>query len=383
MAEATLLDAVLRANGARCGGDSAAQADLPPGAHPFVISCMDPRLVGILIPALGLERDAPPQAKFAGGVVRPGDQAGVRSVLAAAVFNTATEVLVVGHTDCRMGKTSAMEVRSGLARLGVTAEAFGGEDPVAWLGGFPSEHQSVVASVAALRADPRIPPAMPVHGLLFNIESGRLEVVVRGYEAAGARVPAAGPAQRTGPVPLSAPMSQVYGAPAGPGVAGRPLPPAFAPDAGMAAPGPVSFGSGPGSARGPVAFGALPPIGSGASAPLFHSTLSGGNAPPLYVNPGSASPGPAPPGPFAPPPPPPPPPAPAAAAPSASPPSSFPEPRPMAEAAPPPPPEPAPPPPELHGQPRRQGRKKHRGDSPFDRAQETLERLRRDRDGDR
>ncbi len=223
--------------------------------------------------------------------------------------------------------------------------------------------------MAALRADPRLPPGIPVHGLLYDLESRRLEVVVRGYDGASPGPPAPGPAAGAGPVPLSAPRSQVYGA-SGP-----------APSGGMGGSGPVSFGSvsgqGPGAPRGPVAFGALPPIGSGASAPLFHSTLSGGDAPPLYVNPGSASPGPSAPVPFAPPPPPPM--AAPSAAPPPSPPSSFPEPRPMAEASPPTIPEPPPPAPDLQGSPRRKG-KKQRGDSPFDRARETLERLRRDAD---
>ncbi len=231
----TLLEAVLAANRARAEGDRAARAALPAGALPFVVTCMDPRLVGNVIPALGLEGTPPPQAKFAGGIVRPGDVSGVRSVLAAAVLNMATEVLVVGHTDCRMGRISSGEVRTGLQRLGVRLDGFGTEDPARWLGVFASERSAVLSSVEALRQDPRMPPRMPVHGLLFHLETGRLEIVVDGYAAAAAPTAAPGPSlggYRPGPASLDAPPPPVFGGPA----------PSFAP-AGSAARGPVSLGA--------------------------------------------------------------------------------------------------------------------------------------------
>jgi len=324
MAGKTLLDAVVAASTARAAGDRKARADLPAGRVPFVITCMDPRLAGVLLPALGLEGLPVPQAKFAGGVVRPGEPAAARSVLAAAIFNMATEVLVVGHTDCRMGKTSSMEIRDGVRRLGVPPSAMGGQDPAAWLGGFTSERGAVEQSVAALRADPRIPPGMPVHGLLYRLEDGRAEVVVSGYGAAAAAGPGAGPAPSTGgyvpgPVSLGAPPAPVFGA------AGAPLPLGAA-----ASPGP-----------------------------------SGSGAPPPLLAPGA----PAPP-PFAAPPP---------LAPAGLAPPSFPEP-PSFDAPPPPPPppsepEPGPPPTE---RPRKGKRKRGDGGSPFDRAREVLDRLRRE-----
>jgi carbonic anhydrase len=328
MAESTLLDAVLRANEARARGEEVS-ADLPPGAHPFVITCMDPRLSGVLLPAIGPGGSPTPQARFAGGIVRQGAISGARSVLSAAIFNMATEILLVGHTDCRMGKTSAMEIRSGLARLGVRPDAFDGQDPPTWLGTFVSERQSVEASVAVLRADRRIPPAMPVHGLLYNLETRRLEVVVRGYDAARS-APSIGPGSdsgyRPGPASLEAPPSPLFG--------GTPVPvPGFAASPSM-------------GQRGPVAFGAAPP-------PLVPP---GGMQPP-----------------------------------------SFPAPPPMLVPQPPAPeeilldtPSPPLPPPvgptsaEEHARRNepapRPGKKRSRGSSPFDRAQETLDRLRRDKD---
>ncbi len=315
----TMLDALSAANAAHVAGDGAARAALPGEMLPFVITCMDPRLVGRVIPALGLQATPPPQAKFAGAVIRAGDVAGARSVLAAAIFNVASEVLVIGHTDCRMGRTTANEIRSGVARLGIPGGAFGGEDPAAWLGAFASERSSVLASVAALRADPRVPAAMPIHGLLFHLESGSIEVLVRGYDIVG---DAATSGRGSGPVPGGPPSS--FGAPG-----------AFAPlgTAGPMTAGPVSmFGSGP------VSLGAPPPP--------FDPAVPAGPPPPSFAQP-------------------------PAPAPLAPPPSALPKPK----AAPPPPS-----PPESPPDPHPPAPRPRRGaSSPFDRARETLDRLRRDR----
>jgi len=322
MGEPTLLDAILKANAARVAGDLSARAALPPGATPFVITCMDPRLVGVVLPALGLEGVQVPQAKFAGGVVRPGDVSGTRSVLAAAIFNMATEVLVVGHTDCRMGKTSSMEIRNGLRRLAVPDSAFGGQDPVAWLGSFTSERSAVEASTKALREDPRLPPGIPVHGLMFRLEDRRIEVVVQGYGDVPVAAPALGPgsgAYVPGPAFLGAPPPPVFGAPGPPSAL---------------VPGPVPFGPPP-SLGAPPAFAAPPPIAPPGTAP-----------PPSF------------------------PAAPAMAVPQQPAPAEI-------HLGDEDPPRPDEPPPRPHG--RKEKRKRPKGgDSPFDRAQEMLDRLRRE-----
>jgi hypothetical protein len=173
--------------------------------------------------------------------------------------------------------------------------------------------------VAAMRTDPRIPASLPVHGLLYNIETRRLDVIVRGYGAA----PAAPAGYRPGPVSLEGPPGTVFG--------GTPVPvPGFEAASPMGQRGPVSFGAAP-------SMGAPPP-------PLVPA---GGMQPPSFPAP------------------------PPMAVPQAPPPEEIL----LDTPSPPPPPrdeEPPPPPP-----PRK---KKPRGGSPFDRAQETLDRLRRDKD---
>ena len=364
----TLLAAVLAANEARVRGDSSARAAIPGGALPFVVTCMDPRLVGTLVPALGLGDDPPPKAQFAGGIIRPGDVSGVRSVLAAAIFNMATEVLVIGHTDCRMGKTSSTEIRNGLQRLGIRPEAFEGEDPVAWLGAFASERAAVQASVEALRSARRMPASLPVHGLLYHLDSRKVELIVDGYASAradgavGSGSGATDSGYRPGPATLGAPPAPTFGA------AGTGAPAWAAPPPTLGAPGGSSgFGG-----SGPVSLGGSGPVSLGGSAP----SLMGGA-------PGFPEPPPPMPMPIAPPP------------------LSMPD---LGTPAPPEredPPEPEEPPsrkPPSRKPPRRgtgdpedrppKSRRKppalrrpstSSGDSPFDRAQKVLERLRREK----
>jgi carbonic anhydrase len=254
----TLLDAILEANAARAGGSTSARAELAHGAMPFVISCMDPRMVGNLVPAMGLAESPPPQAKFAGALVLPGDRAASRSVLAAAIFNLATEVIVVGHTDCRMGRFGIGDVDRAIERLGIPSHAFDGKDPALWLGVFSSVHDSIRASVAAMRADPHVPAHIPVHGLLFHLDSRRLEKIVDGYAAA------AGPA--VSPFASAAPTGPAFAAPS---FAPTPPPP---PPGSAFTPGPASFGgpaptAGAYGTVGPVRLDAPPPPSFGSYVP--------------------------------------------------------------------------------------------------------------------
>ena len=52
----------------------------------------------------------------------------IRSLVAMLVAGGASEVLVVGHTDCRMGKASAMSLLDGMKAAGLDREALGGVD---------------------------------------------------------------------------------------------------------------------------------------------------------------------------------------------------------------------------------------------------------------
>ena len=52
-----------------------------------------------------------------------------------------------------------------------------------FFGLFASERQNVLRAAEFIRQSPLIGPKTPVHGLLVDINNGRLETIVNGYQA--------------------------------------------------------------------------------------------------------------------------------------------------------------------------------------------------------
>jgi carbonic anhydrase len=74
-----------------------------------------------------------------------------------------------------------------LAR-GVPAEAINAITPslADWVGAFRDPERNVRDVVRVIRESPLLPDDVPVHGLIFDPASGRLDLLVRGDQAAAA-----------------------------------------------------------------------------------------------------------------------------------------------------------------------------------------------------
>lgn len=57
-----------------------------------------------------------------------------------------------------------------------------GLDLKTWLTGFDSVEESVSHSVNMIKNHPALPKKVPVHGLVIHPETGKLDVVINGYE---------------------------------------------------------------------------------------------------------------------------------------------------------------------------------------------------------
>jgi len=105
----------------------------------------------------------------------------VRSLMVAITAGI-TEIVILGHTDCKMTKITREKVRDAIQKLGGTL------DPVTflrfneWLGTFSNEELNIGEQVTLLRTYSTIPPQLIIHGLLYDIGTGALKVVVNGYE---------------------------------------------------------------------------------------------------------------------------------------------------------------------------------------------------------
>jgi carbonic anhydrase len=143
-----------------------------------VVACYDPRLDPLLLPALGLEPGKAFLLRTAGALVLPGG--GVLRSLGLAVFLFgATEILVVGHTSCRMATFRSTEFIDRFRARGVAREAFGTDDLREWAGAIASPRGGVQRSIETIVCARFFPPDVSVSGLVLDDASGELEVVVR------------------------------------------------------------------------------------------------------------------------------------------------------------------------------------------------------------
>ncbi len=177
----TLLDEIL-AHNARF----VAQRERPVSKHPAkkiaVFTCMDTRLVEFLEPAMGFSRGDVQVIKNAGNTLL--DPAGgvIRSLVVAVFALGCEEIYVIGHRDCGMAQIDEAALRARMRARGVPAEALDGLRPSLgqWLGAFSDPQGNVLSVVAALRSNALL-PGIPVHGLIFDPASGRLDLLRSGH----------------------------------------------------------------------------------------------------------------------------------------------------------------------------------------------------------
>jgi len=145
-----------------------------------IISCMDPRLTYLLERSLGFKRGDAFFIKNAGATMTSDDEL-LRSLAVALFASDIEEILVVGHTDCKMAKINSFTVTEAMKKRNVKKESIPVSDIRTWLGGFATEQDNIKSIVERLRKSPLIPANVPVHGLLLDIDTGKAEIIVNGY----------------------------------------------------------------------------------------------------------------------------------------------------------------------------------------------------------
>ena len=137
----------------------------PPGRRLAVLACMDARLT--VEDVLGLRTGDAHVIRNAGGLAT--DDA-IRSLVISQTLLGTEEVIVIGHTGCGMLTFTDEPVRHDLAeRTGVDVDL-----P---LRAFDDLEVNLRAQVERIRSHPWIKD-VPVHGLVYEVETGRLREVV-------------------------------------------------------------------------------------------------------------------------------------------------------------------------------------------------------------
>ena len=153
-----------------------------------IFTCMDTRLVDFLEPAMGIKRGDAKVIKNAGNtLVDPVHGGVIRSIVAAIFMLGVDEIFVIGHEDCGMASVDPDELQGKMIARGVSREAIASHVPdlAQWLGAFNCPRENVTDVVGKIRTNPLIPADVPVHGLIFCPNDGRLDVVVNGYTSPG------------------------------------------------------------------------------------------------------------------------------------------------------------------------------------------------------
>jgi carbonic anhydrase len=183
-----LLDEILASNEQFLQSTRLAPIGHAPRRRLAVVTCMDCRLLEMFEPALGLKRGDAVELRTAGATISQPERERaandlIRSLAGAIYLLGVRRILVVGHTQCGLSRVEPAVLTSSMQALGVDPdqlierEGLGSLDGlVKWIGAFSDVHLNVKETVQVIRSSPYL-PKLPVHGLVIDIATGKLEVV--------------------------------------------------------------------------------------------------------------------------------------------------------------------------------------------------------------
>lgn len=152
---------------------------------------MDCRLVQMFEDALGLERGDVLELRTAGATISEPEREHaandlIRSLAGGVYLLGVREVLVIGHTECGLGRVNPTALTASMQALGVDPQQLIERENLndanglaRWLGAFNDVHINVKEVVNVIRNSPFL-PKIPVHGCVIDINSGKLTLVERG-----------------------------------------------------------------------------------------------------------------------------------------------------------------------------------------------------------
>ena len=181
-----LVEAIIDANHRALAGDTNA------GLHPaefaeelplVALTCIDVRLNSLLPQVLGVPQEQFIWLRNAGNIITGPQSSTMRSLSLACAVKGGKEIAIIGHTDCQVGKTTTMQLLEKLRAIGVERHMLP-DNLTEFFGMFGSDRQNVIKAADIARQSPLIGPKIPIHGLLVDIETGKLDWLVNGYQAA-------------------------------------------------------------------------------------------------------------------------------------------------------------------------------------------------------
>ena len=168
----TTLDTLVERNRDFASHDFSKDVSMMPSLGTMIIGCVDPRVDPTHV--LGLDPGEAIVIRNVGGRVTPGtlQTMGMLGKIAQAEGANPREfhLIVLQHTQCGIvhleGNPGMLASYFGIGQEGLSAKEV------------DSPHASVAVDVAALKANPALPGNWLVSGLLYDVATGLVEVVV-------------------------------------------------------------------------------------------------------------------------------------------------------------------------------------------------------------
>ena len=179
-----LFEAIIDANHRAVAGDTSAglrPAEYADSLPVIALTCIDPRLNAFFPNVLALPAEQFIWLRNAGNIITSPLSSTMRSLALACAVKGGREIAIIGHTDCQVAKMTASVLLDRFKNLGIDRQKLP-SNLSEFFGVFGSERQNLIKACDFVRGSPLIGPQIPVHGLLLDIETGKLEWVVNGYE---------------------------------------------------------------------------------------------------------------------------------------------------------------------------------------------------------
>ncbi|MFC4711275.1 beta-class carbonic anhydrase [Planococcus dechangensis] len=158
-----------------------------PDKRMVILTCMDTRLFELLPKAMNFKNGDVKIVKSAGAVINHPFGGIMRSLFVAVYELNADEIYIIGHHDCGMASVKPEGIIEKMKSRGIDQSTielmdYSGVNLDEWLMGFDDVTESVRHSVDMVRHHPLMDKKVPVHGLVIDPTTGKLDVVVDGYE---------------------------------------------------------------------------------------------------------------------------------------------------------------------------------------------------------
>ncbi|WP_277586226.1 beta-class carbonic anhydrase [Psychrobacillus antarcticus] len=156
-----------------------------PNKRIVILTCMDTRLTEMLPKSMNFKNGDVKIVKSAGAVINHPFGGIMRSLIVAVYELQADEIYVIGHHDCGMSGIETDKILDKMIDRGVNPLVLdivknSGVNIEDWLEGFSNVESSVLHSVDMIRNHPLMLSDIPVHGLIIDPETGRLDLVTDG-----------------------------------------------------------------------------------------------------------------------------------------------------------------------------------------------------------